>query len=134
MSSCVKKDGTGQQLFLDRDNWFSAETQAIIDAALKIKGVGPRRLLAVILHNGLGLSLETVAALLETTKNTITKEVIAGKAEIAALMERIEERRSGQSLFAEEFADGESASAAQFIARFNRVWRELEGSDGEDEE
>lgn len=79
MSSVCKGDQTGRQLELDRENWFSSEAIQLLEDAVENPAVGPEKMLAMLLHHGLGLPLSLVAKLTGTTKNVVAKQVISGK-------------------------------------------------------
>jgi hypothetical protein len=129
MSSCVKNDETGQQLFLDRENWFSGEALSLIEAAVAQNGIGPRRTLAMILHDGLGFPLSLVALLQGTTKNVVAKNVISGKRRMKKLAKKLKVESRQLSLFdsitaesrREDDPDYEDPAAA-FLESFSRAW------------
>lgn len=82
MSSIVKNDESGEQVFMARDDWFSAEACQLLEDACDNPAVGPEKTLAMVLHHGLGLPLSLVAKLMNTTKNVVAKQVITAKKEI----------------------------------------------------
>lgn len=79
MSSVVKADGTGEQICLDRSNWFSAEAVRLLEQSVADPTIGPERTLSMILHHGLGVPLSLVGRLIGTTKNVVAKQVISGR-------------------------------------------------------
>lgn len=99
MSSIVNADYSGDQVFLDRDNWFSAESIRMLEEACDDPKVGPERCLAMILHHGLGLPLSLVSRLLKTTKNTVAKQVISGKRRVKKREVRVRAETRQSTLF-----------------------------------
>lgn len=79
MSSVVMQDETGQQVDLDRSNWFSAEAISLLEAACNNPAIGPDKVLANLLHFGLGLPLSLIGRLTGSTKNVVAKQVITGR-------------------------------------------------------
>ncbi len=127
MSSCVKNDETGQQLFLDRENWFSGEALSLIEAAVAEPDIGPQRTLAMILHHGLGFPLSLVALLQGTTKNVTAKNVISGKRRMKKLAKSMRAESKQLSLFDsapenEDAEDGDDDPASAFLESFSRAW------------
>ena len=78
MASIVSGHESGAQAQVDRENWFSAETQTLLECAADNPAIGPEKVLANILHNGLGLSLDLTAKLMNATKNQVAKQVETG--------------------------------------------------------
>ena len=79
MASVTRQHQSNDQVDLPRENWFSAQALQILDAACQNPKVGPDRAVAVLLHCGLGVPLDLLARLQNTTKNTVAKRVITGK-------------------------------------------------------
>jgi hypothetical protein len=79
MASITQSFESGEQVHVDRENWFSAETQALLKAACENPDIGAHRVLATVLHDGLGLSLDLTAQLVGSTKSKIEKRVASGR-------------------------------------------------------
>ena len=82
MASVTSGHESGPEVVIDRENWFSAETQSLLESACDNPAIGPEKVLANVLHNGLGLSLGLVAKLMGTTKNVATKQIHTGEKQL----------------------------------------------------
>jgi len=69
---------SGVQVELDRESWFSAESQRMLEDACDNPEIGPTKALATLLHHGLGLSLGLIGKLMGTSKNVVAKQVQTG--------------------------------------------------------
>ena len=87
MSSVVHNIATGEQLDLGRECWFSHEAVALLERACDDPRIGPDKVLAVLLHDGLGCPLALVARVQHTTKNVVKTRVIIGRTHFRRLCE-----------------------------------------------
>ena len=84
MSSVASSHESGEQIDLGRENWRGSQMQEICRDAIEDPEIGPERVVAFMLHEGFGLSLDLVAKATGVTKSMVHKRIISARKRIAA--------------------------------------------------
>jgi hypothetical protein len=114
-------DMTGEQLDFGRTDWLSDTAQQLLEEAATNPEIGPEKTLAIVLHHGLGLSLELVSVLTGVTKNVAAKRVISGTRKLRGVAPHVPAvAATSRALTLAEFCDQWIPSCAD-ASRYTRI-------------
>lgn len=88
MAVVARQHECNESLDLGRECWFSSDAIELLQRACDHPRIGPDKVLAVLLADGLGLPLSLVAKVQHTTKNVIKTRVYVGRGQLRRLSER----------------------------------------------